>query len=845
MTATGNVVPLHQPRPARKSTVDGLPPDLLSAWTAWLGERTDPGWRSAEWDGEARLFSGDPDDPRSVVYRCATAACDGLSRTRGLCATCEKAFRASELKLREFRAVFVPDRNRVIAGQRAACRVEGCPRESVLWRLCNAHGSLRHKDLQRDPGSSLDAWIADQKPYPPSPACAVPGCRYDARATFGLCSIHQTRWKKHTVASRRRRPAPVVTAEWLDRQAPFLNIHQFSLAPLHPVARLEMLYALQQRDERGQKIDPVAVRQAVAHLADRVTSIAAADVERITGPAQANVDALLRETHRIVAGAFDRFQGVDPASRDVLDLSELGVRGLRGTPTHRPGGLDVSEVQQPWLRQILVAWIAETKPTTSEVRRALRACLAASRALQIRPGGGEDPAALAFADMNAVVDTFRHLPKLDGSPMSNKQRGALLAFFFKILDYNRAAGHLDGMSASFARHSSHVIKQEETNEDETGKALPETVIAQLDQHTHLLGQGVSHGRMTPEQVGAMGRTVYELLRDTGRRPYEIAELRTTCLEHDGGDWSLVWDNRKGRRNGRRLPITSDTVTTVKTWLAVRDTLELPTGSEPYLFPPAGEGGMVRHLGSGQISTLIREWTKRIPVLLGEEFGKDGERVPFNRPLIYPYAFRHSYAQRHADAGVPVDVLRELMDHKSMQTTQRYYKISQKRKRQAVNVMRLHTMDRKGQPAPMASATAYQARSVAVPFGNCTEPSNVKAGGKACPIRFQCAACPSYRPDPSYLPAIEDHIRSLKADREMAAMMEADEFVVRNLDDQIAAFNGTVETMRKLVEAMSPIEREEVEQAATVLRKVRAAQSSGAAVALGMPVFPAPRDGSTA
>ncbi|GAA1927443.1 hypothetical protein GCM10009716_39330 [Streptomyces sodiiphilus] len=127
-------------------------------------------------------------------------------------------------------------------------------------------------------------------------------------------------------------------------------------------------------------------------------------------------------------------------------------------------------------------------------------------------------------------------------------------------------------------------------------------------------------------------------------------------------------------------------------------------------------------------------------------------------------------------------------------------------------MRLHTVDRRGKSAPMASATAYEARSVAVPFGNCTEPSNVKAGGKACPIRFQCAACPSYQPDPSYLPAIEDHVRSLKADKEMAVMMEADEFVVRNLDDQIAAFKGTVETMRRLMEAMNPDEREDVEQA---------------------------------
>jgi hypothetical protein len=33
---------------------------------------------------------------------------------------------------------------------------------------------------------------------------------------------------------------------------------------------------------------------------------------------------------------------------------------------------------------------------------------------------------------------------------------------------------------------------------------------------------------------------------------------------------------------------------------------------------------------------------------------------------------HTYAQRHADAGVPVDVLKEPMDHKSVTTTMGYY-----------------------------------------------------------------------------------------------------------------------------------------------------------------------------
>ncbi|MFJ3930201.1 tyrosine-type recombinase/integrase [Streptomyces sp. NPDC090029] len=843
MTVSGNVVPLHQPRQDADQVARGLPPKVLTEWTAWLRERINPGWRPGEWDHEARLFSGDVDHAGTAVYQCDVAACDALTRTRrGLCPICEKAHRAGSLGLKEFKATHMPDRNRVISGERAGCCVTQCPRDAVLWGLCNAHSSLRHKHLQRAPDSALEEWIERQTPYPPSPGCRVAGCRYDARAAWGLCGIHQSRWKKTTATTRGQRPSP--TLAWLDRQAPFLNVHQFSLAPLHPVACLEMLYALQQRDERGQKIDPVAVRQAVSHLAERVDSIAAAATEQLPGGMQANVDALVRETHRVLRSAFDRFEGVDPTGRDVLDLSELGVKSLRGGTTHRPGGLDVTDIRQPWLRQILVTWIAETKPNTTEARRGLRVCNAASRALDLRPGGGMDPSALVFADMNAVVDTFRVLPKLDGGAMSSKQRGALLSFFFKILDYNRAAGHLDGMSASFARHSSHVIKAEEVDEDDVGKALPESVIAQLDEYVELLGEGVTHGKMTPEQVRAMARTVYELLRDTGRRPYEIAELRTDCLEHADGEWRLIWDNRKGRRLNRRLELERDTVETIRTWRAVRDTLDLPTGSEGFLFPPAGENGKIRHLASEQIAPMIRKWADSVPILLSEEFDNNGGRVPFDRSLIYPYAFRHSFCQRYADAGVRIEVLRELMDHKSMQTTQRYYRISHKRKREAVNVMRLHTVDRKGRSAPMASAAVYEARSVAVPFGNCTEPSNVKAGGKACPIRFQCAACPSYRPDPSYLPAIEDHVRSLKADKEMAVMMEADEFVVRNLDDQIAAFKGTAETMRKLVEAMSPEERDEVEQASAVLRKVRAIQGHGS-VPLGMPDFPGERDGSTA
>jgi hypothetical protein len=190
-------------------------------------------------------------------------------------------------------------------------------------------------------------------------------------------------------------------------------------------------------------------------------------------------------------------------------------------------------------------------------------------------------------------------------------------------------------------------------------------------------------------------------------------------------------------------------------------------------------------------------------------------------LITPYAFRHCYAQRHADAGVPVDVLKELMDHVSVTTTMGYYQIGLKRKQQAIRAVGPLATDAAGNPAPFTSPAAYERASVAVPFGNCTEPSNVKAGGAACPIRFQCAGCGFYRPDPSYLPALEEHIHSLKADRETARAMGAADYVIANMSTEIDAFTGVVDTMRARLADLEPEHRAEVEESSRILRRARA------------------------
>jgi hypothetical protein len=131
------------------------------------------------------------------------------------------------------------------------------------------------------------------------------------------------------------------------------------------------------------------------------------------------------------------------------------------------------------------------------------------------------------------------------------------------------------------------------------------------------------------------------------------------------------------------------------------------------------------------------------------------------------------------------------------------------------------VDASGNPAPFSDAVAYERASVSVPFGNCTEPSNVKAGGGHCPIRFQCAGCGFYRPDPSFLPALEEHIAGLRADKETAMAIGAAGYVIANMSGEVDAFARIAEKMHRRLGELDPHERAEVEQASTILRRVRA------------------------
>jgi integrase len=360
---------------------------------------------------------------------------------------------------------------------------------------------------------------------------------------------------------------------------------------------------------------------------------------------------------------------------------------------------------------------------------------------------GNDVAELGWADVDAIVERIGKAARLDSSPCGAKYRRGQYNKFIGLIEYGRRHGRLAALPTSFDPDPARMVAAAPVAE-RISKAIPLEIQRQLDAATELLGRDIPHGVLSDEQTCMLFDTAYVILRDTGRRPLEVASLKMDCLTHHANGPVLIYDNHKAHRLGRRLPILQSTAETIERWRTVRVGMACVERFDGYLFP--GTRSWHKHRQTEALSRALRVWVRSIERLDTNDVDDRGEPVPFDRDRIYPYAFRHSYAQRHADQGVPVDVLRDLMDHQSMNQTAVYYTITADRMRRAIQTIGVSAIDRTGAPAPLTQATRYQMRSVAVPFGNCTEPANVKAGGQACRIRFQCqaaasSACPVIHP----------------------------------------------------------------------------------------------------
>jgi len=197
----------------------------------------------------------------------------------------------------------------------------------------------------------------------------------------------------------------------------------------------------------------------------------------------------------------------------------------------------------------------------------------------------------------------------------------------------------------------------------------------------------------------------------------------------------------------------------------------------------------------------------------------------------------THAQRHADAGVPIDALAELMDHRNLNITRRYYRVGEERRRDAVDKVTAMQFDRHGNRTWRDARdllddehARYAVGSVAVPYGTCTEPSNVAAGGTDCPLRFRCAGCDHFRTDVSYLPDLTAYLDDLLRARERLAAAAADDWArdaAAPPEQEIRKIRELIGRIRGDIAGLGPDERTRIDDAVTIVRRHRA-------VSLGMP-----------
>jgi integrase len=528
----------------------------------------------------------------------------------------------------------------------------------------------------------------------------------------------------------------------------------------------------------------------------------------------------------------------------VWDLRVWGHAGrlsfAGGLTVHPSRGERGRPVAQDWLKEATKACAVDALvcENPASARGMVTAVGLFSEHLGRRTDRGEDPGALGRKDVEAFLARLGHLEA--AGTMSSDRRVRTVRTLGQFLRDCRAIGltepgeAMGGLGEDVTVRRKDVPAQREPDPEDAGSALPEVVLAQLLDEQNL-------ARL--EALSGPGvRAALELQAGVGRRTGELCSLALDCLDQDerlGEDGArrqaavLVHDMPKVAKVGCRLPINEREAAIIGAQQArVRAKFPDADPGRLVLFPrPTKNPDGTRPVAPAQFQRAIQVWVRSLPRLDGP--GTAGAPVPFPRQRVFPYAFRHTFAQRHADAGTPVDTLKELLGHQRIHTTLGYYRVTAKRKRDAQDRLGPLQIDAGGhrvRPDLSALTDTEAARDqigqVAVPFGTCTEPTNVAAGGHSCPFRHRCTGCTYFRTDPSYTPELRGYLAQLLADRERlaTAVPALAEWARRDAAPSDAEIDAVRRLLRANDEVLAGIgddDRTALEAAITTIRTQRA------------------------
>jgi integrase len=707
----------------------------------------------------------------------------------------------------EFRAdvLVFPAADPVFGG--GVCRVPGCRRAARGHGLCPGHhlrwASQGRPDLEVFAATTDPGWARQR----PNGRCRAAGCGYGV-ARGGLCQLHAQRWERSGRPGLDKwlaSPPPVKTPPagatcmlgccelWPQAQLPFCHAHAITwkvngrpdvdafaatfaeretteeetirLGALGPRLRLEVQYVLQCRAaDRATKTPPPVVMRVVRFLA-ATTAVSLLDHSEQwwrasfgqRAPRDTNARSLLLYACRKVDDLFNAGGWEAEFPRDVWQLRRLGYPGNQT--------LDLTVIDQRWLRELVKRWLRWRLGTGVHLEVARRGLRSAARFASFCGQAGVT--CLAGIDRTVIEAYLACLhAELAGRQRHNDHIGQLNAFFCAVRQHRWD----DTLPAGALIFPDDYPKRAER----LPRALAEHVMAQVEH---------------PANLDRWDNPAYQLvtliLIRAGLRITDALSLEHDCVVTDAaGAPYLRYLNHKMKRQAL-VPIDEQ----LRNLISGQQRRVARTLSSPArLFPrPTKNCDGTAPTSSSTYRLALYRWLQRCDI-----------RDEHGRPVHFtPHQWRHTLGTRLINRDVPQEVVRRILDHDSAQMTGHYARLHDSTVRRhweaarKVDITgRTVDLDPAGPLAEAAWASQRLSRATqALPNGYCGLPAQ-----RSCPHANACLTCPMFLTTAEFLPGHRSQrqqtiqIISAAQARGQVRLAEMNQQVLASLDRIITALD---------------------------------------------------------
>lgn len=164
---------------------------------------------------------------------------------------------------------------------------------------------------------------------------------------------------------------------------------------------------------------------------------------------------------------------------------------------------------------------------------------------------------------------------------------------------------------------------------------------------------------TSERLGWRDLVLLSVMYSSGARAQEVCNLTVKDVSHDEKGSAILTLFGKGEKS-RRVKITSDATQLLNKYMTSR---KINTKPDMHIFPSQRNA----HLSVAAIEEIYEKYTRKAKAEHPELF----LRGPYT-----PHVMRHTTATHLIESGVSLAIVKNILGHTSIQTTQIYLDISQ-------------------------------------------------------------------------------------------------------------------------------------------------------------------------